>query len=107
MKQSWLILGALAAGAYFMWGRKSAQPAAQIAPPQAPVTLEECLKTRDASTCAALGLKTAGSVASAISDAISSELKGMDGMAYASQGEQLSGVGAYSGLGGTFYAQGY
>lgn len=106
IKKSWLLLGGLALGAYMLWGRKSAP--AQIAPaggaqPQAPATLEECLKTRDVGTCAKLGFESAGKVV----DAVANEMKGMDGVAHSSLEGQLSGVGAYSGLGGTFYAQGY
>lgn len=99
MKMSTMLL--LAGAAYFLLKPKAA--ATTAAGTQAPATLEQCLKTGDAASCAKLGFQAASSAATAVGDAIAAELKGMDGMAHASLEGQMDSLGAYSGLGGSFY----
>lgn len=104
MKISPLMI-ALGLGALYLWSKKgtSTAPAAMPASAAAPSSLEQCLKTQDAAACAKLGFSAAGSILNAAGDAIASELKGIDGMAPASLNGHMESLGAFNGLGGSFY----
>lgn len=98
---------ALGLGALYLWSKKAAPAAsggaampASAAPPS---TLAQCLQTQDAQACAKLGFSAADSVLNAAGDAIASELKGIDGMAPASLNGHMESLGAFNGLGGSFY----
>lgn len=95
-----MVLGA-AALAWLVFGKKSA--GSTVAPATSPATkpssLEKCLENASLTDCAKFGFDTGSKIA----DAVANEMKGMDGVAHASLEGHMTSLGAYNGLGGSFY----
>lgn len=97
-----MVLGA-AALAWLVFGKKSAATATnsgdQSMTKGTPSSLEKCLESASLTDCAKFGFDTGSKIA----DVVANELKGMDGVAHASLEGHMTSLGAYNGLGGSFY----
>lgn len=95
-----MVLGA-AALAWLVFGKKNA--GSTVTPTTSPATkpssLEKCLESASLTDCAKFGFDTGSKIA----DVVANEMKGMDGCAHSSLEGHMTSLGAYNGLGGSFY----